>query len=352
MNKYLLVFVLLYTTGPLYSQNEEGQIPRSNKSTEKTNREWILEEKTENFKKQENILSQKFDGIRIMWWNIKRGEHGKLLASKHSKNINPLEKNLITLVQSPLKPDVLIFGEYSPHAFKTEVEKYLIDHFKYTMYVDYNPNAPGFGFLIFSNLEWAGPMIYKNIDWTPTAINLTHDQKQEYRQNIINHFEKANLFFRPYLRLKFKEKNKVYNIIPVHLCQPWEEVEQEKSIVSAALASFFDTNNPLFYQLQRLTWEMKNDLGTPIDSAAVVLGDFNFPKKYFIKSVSYEYITQILKDAFTDNPASFPTPSDEKWYYPSMKIDHAFVSDSIQTLSAHVLSLRGSDHYPEYIVVK
>lgn len=326
------------------------------------------------------VLDRKIDRLRVnknalkvLWWNIRYGKLAKEAEEKNLDAINPLEHNIRALMNSDLKPDILIFSEYSLSSFSESTTDYLLHNYSTVAYENNNA-LDNTGIAVFTNLQIQGHT-RRELDWAP--LLRTRNEKIKYRDAWIKEFKEALFWDRSYWRLSFEYKNKFYHIMPVHLLQPWDAIQKKHNFIfgfiRAGVESLFGDFNPLVQQVRRLLSAYTIDAagilrtnpsfdrihpGFYPDDRAMIIGDFNIPKSYFgFESLSYKYITSVLKDTFDnfedENDYTHPTPSaPEHWSYPNLKIDHAFVNDQVDVKAAEVLPLKGSDHFPIYVSIE
>ncbi len=89
-----------------------------------------------------------------------------------------------------------------------------------------------------------------------------------------------------------------------------------------------------------------------------MIGDFNVPKSLFgITPSMYKLLAQGFSEAHFGNPDTFPTPSTASTVpgflqHVAVKIDHALMNEKLERVGAWPIQLKGSDHYPIYVVVK
>jgi endonuclease/exonuclease/phosphatase (EEP) superfamily protein YafD len=117
--------------------------------------------------------------------------------------------------------------------------------------------------------------------------------------------------------------------------------------------------NPLLFQTRRLISFLERDFGVDFkDEPVLVIGDFNFPKSLLgVETRGHEVLHEKgLFEAFRGAPDTFPARSSNEFgkgpfKYGRVKLDHAFVSPGVTITAAEVLPLKGSDHYPIYVVL-
>jgi endonuclease/exonuclease/phosphatase family metal-dependent hydrolase len=85
----------------------------------------------------------------------------------------------------------------------------------------------------------------------------------------------------------------------------------------------------------------------------IVVGDFNMPKELMgFSTLGFQKISSGLTDIIASGAPSFPSSGAvETKKFPLMQIDHAFTSPSLSATAGEVLPLRGSDHYPLYLIL-
>lgn len=299
-----------------------------------------------------------------MWWNIQQGTLAKKLQKKDDYLIkrNFLTENITTLIESSLKPEILIFGEYSPGAIDQETLNELADHYPYSMFSKYNLRLTGrnaYGILIFSTIRFTEAR-RAVLDWIPPGMS---------RRRAIDYFrmywrersgDATTKYERTYQNLRFESQRggPGFHIVPVHLVQPWSGFARMYGEVETIYSVLYSDDNPLVNQVYYLRQNLKKDFGKRFNGhPLLVIGDFNVPKMKLVNVRGYEYASEGFSEVFGKNcPVTFPAVSSQfidkfPYKYKRLKLDHAFINDHVSVKAAEVLNLKGSDHYPVYLVL-
>jgi endonuclease/exonuclease/phosphatase (EEP) superfamily protein YafD len=155
--------------------------------------------------------------------------------------------------------------------------------------------------------------------------------------------------------LAYQYAGKKYVLAPVHLLEPWAAIATSGSKAEKLKNIVFDNNNPLKHQVDHLRNVLKYKIGNVEN--VVLIGDFNIPSRFYGLTPSiYNFLTAGFKEVFSGNPNTFPAKSAGDRVHGifkalSIKIDHTFIGNGIDRIEADVLHLKGSDHYPIYVVV-
>jgi endonuclease/exonuclease/phosphatase family metal-dependent hydrolase len=312
------------------------------------------EDRTQLFESLSRLSSQR-DHHKVMWWNIEWGQHGEDLETKEGRN--PLVENFERLFKSGLAPDVLILGEYAEEHLPTRFYNLMINHYPHINVYDYNENYQTTGIAIFSRIPFT-KQVERVLNWTSFSADKRDREFALYRKHCPKHL----LWKRRYLLLEFRPQGyRPFYITPVHINQPWECIQKLQNTASLGLEIFMGEDNPLATQIYRLKTMLKADIRKDKRRQNImVVGDFNVPPALHsfsdyanMQTVGYRYMTSILKDAFYGSrryQSTFPTPSSQE-SYPGMKLDHAFIGKKARVKRAEILPLKGSDHYPLYMIL-
>ena len=198
-------------------------------------------------------------------------------------------------------------------------------------------------------------------------------------------------------------------IVPIHLANPWIITQQfyenhyytnltprraqrvgldlgwNHLIFGNTISSFFPgflgrgvtgqlilsgTRHPLAVQLHHIhqaiyTYNTSNNSQFFNENSFIVLGDFNLPTFSIHESMTevipppLRWFESYLSRLFRGSEATYPTPSGRRIkelagesVSSPYKIDHAFASQSDRIRFREILPLRGSDHFPLYLVVE
>lgn len=307
--------------------------------------------------------------LRVMWWNIQRGELAaeitrRARAGSHlpESYFNPLFLNMDWITRAPLKPDVLVLGEFHDNGVSTDVKNLLEKRYKHRFFSRYSEDLGDerLGIAVYSRYP-IEEFRRAGLDWTPLRASAA--ERERYRRQWIRKSGSTPRAFRTYRRTYLnliirKPGRRPVHLVPVHLVQPWNHMRRFKSAVRTAWNLVFSEDNPLMYQLRRLRGHLEWDFGPYLTEADVLtLGDFNIPKTLLLETEGYERISNGLTEAFTGQPLTFPAASsplrrEQPYRSQPLKLDHAFASSSLEFTESAVLPLQGSDHYPIYVIVR
>lgn len=282
-------------------------------------------------------------GLKIFWWNIANG------ASEADPDV--LRANLELLASSPLAPDVIALGEFSSRSLPEPTYSQLASKYPHRTFIRYNAGTST-GIAVFSKHAMT-PIRAASFRWIPSA--LSEEQAADYRESWApGHADGGDGFYvRPLRELRLDVEGKSIAFTPIHLAQPWRELgKRSDGTIDFALATlselYFGTENPLITQVNVLV----NWLKAGTNANRVLVGDFNLPRSFVgVPTLGFRRLDRVLEPAITQVENSFPTPSSPH-SYPPMQIDHAFVSGQVSAPVAGVLPLKGSDHYPLYVIVR
>jgi endonuclease/exonuclease/phosphatase family metal-dependent hydrolase len=285
------------------------------------------------------------DTLNVFWWNTREG--GKL---SKTQNQNPLEKNLVQLVQSEYAPDVLILGEFVPGSMNPDTEFALNLQYPYRAYTPYARKRTDMGIEVYSRFPFTKTASL--LDWSPY-----HDSKEEqakfkqkWRQGL--NPDADRVFERVFLDIRIQKYNRVFHVVPVHLLNPWLPLSAQLGRTKAGLVMMFGDDNPHYRQVERLMLEKVRPLLVQVkreQSSFVMIGDFNLPDELFgISPIGFELINLYLKPSV--NPLfssyTFPAVSSDMTEQTQLRIDHAFVNRSTRVRDEARIPFMGSDHYP------
>ena len=281
-------------------------------------------------------------GLRVMWWNIHDGRPA-------AKPAPYLSRNLIQLIHSELAPQVIVFAEYRDSSLSPEALNEVNKAYPHTFKWSY-PYSFGYGLVLYSKYPFQLSKL-ENMDVTPIA-NIQEPEQEQYR----NFWCGSQLgCLRLFASFDINVNGKNIQLIAVHIFDVWRRYSAVNGKARTAQEIVFGNKNPLENQLIRFKGLLDEKLISPSGERppSIIIGDFNIPKRLLgFQPLMYRGLKQNLVEVFQKNPISFPAKSaDERGHYPKMLIDHAFLSGAIQSDAAKVLPLRGSDHYPLYMIL-
>lgn len=282
-------------------------------------------------------------GVRVFWWNIANG------ASE--ADAKSLTSNLELLAVSKIAPDVIALGEYSARALPETTYSQLAKRYPVRKFIRYN-SLTSTGIAIFSKLPLTTSRV-SELEWVPASLDGRGEA--EYRAYWANDQADGGegFYARPLREILFAAGKKTVSFTPLHLAEPWRDLSKRtdgKIEFALATASelFFGTSNPLITQVDSLVRWLK--AGKNADK--LLVGDFNLPRGFAgVPTLGFRRLERVLNSAILHTQNSFPTPSSPHTF-PSMQIDHAFVGGALAAPVAGVLPLKGSDHFPIFLIVR
>ena len=282
-------------------------------------------------------------GLRVLWWNV----HDGMIAPGDTGAA--FNHNIDELIQSTIAPDVLSLAEFQESNLNTKVLKKLQKSYPYHILQAY-PGTPGFGIWVYSKYSFEMSSI-DLLDFTPLK-NMSDSDRADYRKLWC---KTSGMCVRPLMILDLNVNGKVVKLAPIHLFDCWRMMMSKVGKVGTLKEILNGTDNPLWYQILRFRQVLESRLGSDLKLGKVaVFGDFNMPEKLLgFPTVGFQKIRGELKNAIAGEAASFPSSgSSEAGHFPPMQIDHAFTSPSQGVSAGEVLPLKGSDHYPLYLIVQ
>ena len=290
--------------------------------------------------------------VSFLWWNIRQGQLRRSFVA--GSGVSPLDKNLRTLAASPDRPDVIALGEYRREALEPSTREALFRAYPHHRFFGYNARTPRHGILVASRHPMGEPVL-RELDFTPPGLDPAG--RNAYRQEWESRTEHGHAFARTYINLPIHAGDRVIHFVPVHLIQPWQLMMRSEGWVDTAYQVMFGIENPLMYQLLRLRVFLQEDEGRDLDrNPLVVMGDFNVPDGAWMlgwqNSVGYQLMQSGLRVTDSEHTPTFPARSaPERQSMDPMRIDHAFVSRSVEAVEQQTLELQGSDHYALWVSV-
>ena len=302
------------------------------------------------------------DFLKIMWWNIQFGDTNQWIAARRN-GLMPLERNLEALIEAPWCPDVLALGEFNNNAIRKETMQKLFTAFPYFSdpYIPYNAATPDMGFMLFSKYPLSivrqEPMDYYPPKWR------SQRRIQKYKEKWAKDFPDVRLFQRPYCLFEIRwEKEPIY-FVPTHILTHVTKILKKSkkrswSLLKIKLDLALGKRTPIFNQLRRLRAFLEEDFGPALDRKnLVVMGDFNFPRKVFFKTLAYRFISRGMVDPFRAKevrtwPAKESREAELLKTKNGYQIDLSFVSKNVDIGFNEVVPMQGSDHLPVYLSVR
>ncbi|MCC6751235.1 MAG: endonuclease/exonuclease/phosphatase family protein [Deltaproteobacteria bacterium] len=296
-------------------------------------------------------------GLRLLWWNVQRGELNAKLTRKGQ--LPPLDANLQALSSSRFHPDVIVLGEYQQGILRPETRAALARAYPHQHFQPYNAGTPNDGLLLLSR-HALSPEQARQLGYAPPGSS--PEQAERYRQRWEAGYGDARYFDKPYLRVGVHlPDGRRVELVPFHAIQPWDKLRQERGgglwgFFRTSLDIVFGRKNPLMNQVHALRANLAGDFGRDLSKSNVVLfGDLNFMRSALrVPTKPYRTISKGLVDPFRGRPAqpSWPSRSAGETSYPGLQLDQVFTSASTVMQASGVLPLKGSDHYPLMMVLQ
>lgn len=334
-------------------------------------------------------------GLKILWWNLSAGQG----APEISQLQTHIGLNLRELIRSPLAPDILAFTLFRASVLDLVLRKELNAQYPFHQLFSF-PGNQGYGIALFSRVPIE---LVQNtlLDFTPRSMSRDEDRIQYRKEWCVEITSCA----RPFLMFQLRWQERLISFVPVHLYDVWRLYRTRHGFVRTVYEVGYGQKNALWNQLQEFKQTLEAAIpGGLTNSNLVVVGDFNYPRSMISLGSSiigpagigqvllppmmrsrsqfignptlnqfldlgfrqlpggeilssavtrgFKLAQQGLKWAFDGQATTFPSRSAaDRSHYPPMHIDHAFVGGGIDVRMARVLPLRGSTHYPFYLVV-
>jgi len=303
-------------------------------------------------------LIDKVEGVRVLEWNV---HYGGLNTG------NVIDSNLEELVRSRAKPDVIILTEYKSGLLRQSTKDYLDGHYPYRTWIPYSARIDNVGIMVYSVAAYETSPV-ENLDWAP--VYLEEEDKRIYREaQYARAPDEVKFFDRPYVKLTTTLAGATVSLVPLHLLMPWKMIKDLEGNRAAFDALMWGKNHPLYNQILNLRQKLRRDFGQFFKNGKfIMIGDMNTPRGNIWTSSSYDLMVDGLTSVFPGFRNTFPAFSSDERQKPPFDqtgptmIDHAFVSPNINLdpvamglgaarSGAAMIPLRGSDHYPIYIIV-
>lgn len=271
------------------------------------------------------------DAIKVMWWNLDCATNVTSIKGKNYKS--NLEKNILDVVDSKIRPDILVLGEYCPYYISNEFSKALNAKYKYKHHLV--RNIPEFRTTSGKTNERNGILVLSDHPLSLVIEDTLYADEAQRSNNNKN---------RKYILFQIKTGQKSFFLNPLHLYNPWRNFYSDHGI----LATFFEieggTENPNAQQGRQLL--SKNQSYVPKDSSLLIIGDFNSPKSFYaVDGYVYKLIRSHYDSLVLDSADTFISAG----AFQTASIDHAFGQNLI-SLYGRVLPLAGSGHLPIYVI--
>jgi len=282
------------------------------------------------------------DGARFLWWNIHDGQSD----GKQTPSI--LSQNLVRLIHSELVPEVMAFAAYRDTSLTPHCLAELRQAYPHVVQQSH-PGTPGYGLAVYSRLPIMRSSVDK-LDFTPPALRSVTEQAR-FRAEWCRH---GHACVRSFIVLELDLAGTPLTFVPVHLHDFWRAYRQRYGLWRTGQEILLGRNNAPWHQIARFRTALEARLGgTASRGLVVIMGDFNIPKRLLgVDTLGYQLLAHGWVEPFAGEQVTFPASSAADYgQVPPVGIDHAFVSRATRVSAHAVLPLRGSTHYPLYVVV-
>ena len=293
-------------------------------------------------------LAQNKD-LRVFWWNI---HHGQTNLKKPNSDFT---QNLKELITSDSAPDIISMAEYSDADLNfnsLDLLPLFTKNYPYRKFVNYL-DTPDQGVVTFSKYPLT-EITTSVLDFTPIQT-MTLEEKKNYIQFWCGNTDTCTRKLQ-ILSVTVNEEKVI--LIPIHLYDCWRKFKVLHGRMKTLAEILGGTENPLYYQTQRLFFELQKKIPSELKTPHLLLyGDFNMPNELLkVPTMGYSLFTKKFNSALTkdfEHAPTFPAKnSEEAKSFPKMQIDHGFLSPGTEVSAGTVVSLKGSDHYPLYFILK
>ncbi len=274
------------------------------------------------------------EAVRVMWWNIDCATSATKIRGQKSYKSN-LEKNILDIINSDMRPNLLILGEYCPYYLSPEFAKTIFGKYKYNHHLV--RNIPEFKTSSGKTNERNGIVVLSDYSLSPVIQEVLYaDEKNKTN-------DKKN---RSYLLLKVKNKFREFYLNPLHLYNPWRNFFSENGMFSTFFEIDSGTQNPNAQQGKQVI--EKNMTYTAESDSLLIIGDLNSPKNFYkVDGYVYKMFNANYVSLIADTSDTFVSSS----MFQSSAIDHAF-AQNMNAVYGRVLPLAGSGHLPIYIIIQ
>lgn len=294
-------------------------------------------------------LKNKNQTLSLMWWQTGGSANDDL---KH---------NLTELSKSALAPDVLLLGDYTDSTLPPQLILDLKAIYSFDYFFPLSSRIKNIGIKVFSKIEVSEiNQVVDGLRWVSPAFNdrQAWDFMKKWEMSEINRFSNPG-WNRNYVRLSLEKNNKLYHIIPVHLCRVWRQTSEfssdrilGRSANSKKMRSFEDvikdSSSPVSFQIQHLKTLMKSDAKLKDSQDVIVIGNFNVPLETTVNSFGMDPGTRHFESVFKKpNPTLTSTGSNSL-----QQIDQIFARGSVGGKTAFSPKFKGSGQYPIYLIIE
>lgn len=302
-------------------------------------------------------LAKNDSELRIFWWNIHNG------AADLSRRDLTATTNFLALTESSAAPDVIVLAEFGKESLPLEAMRILEAKYPYRHKVDYR-GMPNYGLCLLSKIPFEDPQVEY------LSYGLNHSGEKQKKTSPKNDSKR-----RPFVIYTIEKNQKKYLLAVTHINDFWRDFFTSKPIVpqpiqplvpgasqiklpidvpQAAYQTLAGTNNAVYDQILSFKRKLERKVSSlSEDYRLIVLGDFNMPKSVLsLDTLGYATLAKGLREVLPPKQFSFPAEgSKEASFVPPILIDHAFISGKTRIKNASVLPLKGSHHYPLYLIV-
>lgn len=256
-------------------------------------------------------------GLDIIWWNTAGAWHtGKsfsLSKIKMNQGIRELYK---------LNPDILILGEYHAPAIEASTNLALQKNYPFIQSIFCSTLDHRIEWIVFSKIPFKVTLLEDELTWASSSNQSDWISRVP---NIDFDFNRSLGIF------QFED----FNILPVHLAQPWKYLD----FLQAIQEIINGEDHPVAVQLKKIN-------NIQLNKKSLLVGDFNLPPSLlFNEPQAWKHLSKWNRLHFNQGDYSFPT-LESRQLFPPMLLDQAFSSVAKDQGSFEVLKIKGSDHYP------
>jgi endonuclease/exonuclease/phosphatase (EEP) superfamily protein YafD len=275
-------------------------------------------------------------GLKSIWWNVARlavpiGESLPQTSEEIERN-SEVNRELISIISNE-NPDVLMIGEAVPTAFSESFKAKAREVYPYQQFFRYNPSDKVFGFYILAKVPPKN-IVKQPLHWFP--LNL----EAEYKDKWLSPFP-DDPHSRDYIQLDFETNEGNLSVVPIHLMMPWVQMIDQKGVLKASFAMFYDASHPQMIQLQNLIKKLRDLKNSGVSFFA--MGDFNFPKKVLSQRTMGFFFLSTFFDELGSTGGTFKVTKYQ--IRTPLDLDQAYGS-GIENAVLRRLSYSHSDHFP------
>lgn len=280
--------------------------------------------------------------LSVLWWNTGCG------GGSQPGESEIFDQSLRDLSKAENLVDLVVFGEDCPGQMDSEALESLKEKYPHHLWVPYNKETNhkiGFGVYSRHQFSFGQP---EKLDWLPLGERPEKiEAAKSFWPTVVE-----GVMTRVYVPIEVNKNGKLFHVVPVHTVHPWNWFirvlypnEPLKAKAAVATELVWGEQNPLIWQLRNLLTKVQRDYVSVQDQKLMLIGDFNFPLHVGMITKGYKMIREL---GFSDGMRVYESTQRGV----NLKIDHAFVTPSVQTKNSAVLPMRGSDHFPIFLRIQ